>query len=128
MIDDFDIASSPWTSFAESAALHGLGGFRAFPLKLALTPLGSLVVFTADLWNSRELSNAYGQSMADAAAVTTQHILLSRNMIELAVGMIAELDGLDIYAATEALSVAAKARGISLAQYAQKVVNEPGLR
>lgn len=144
MIDDFDIASPRWAAFAESATLHGLGGCRVFPLRLAQATLGSLAVFTVDPWTSRERSNSYGQSMADlaaialslrgidnrteAATVAAQQILLSRSTIELAAGMIAELDDIDIGSAMGTMAAAAKAQGMSLTQYARKMVEDPGFR
>ncbi|MGG7105163.1 GAF and ANTAR domain-containing protein [Rhodococcus sp. 24CO] len=138
MIDDFKIASHRWTRFADAAALSGLGACRIFPLRLAGQPLGALAVFTADPWNSRPRGSAYGQSMADLAAITlsmsgiddraeaatvaAQHILSSRAVIEQAAGMVAEYDNSSITAAMRVLAAQAKARGSTIAQYAEQVV------
>jgi hypothetical protein len=138
MIEDFKIASPRWAPFADAAALSGLGGCRVFPLRLAGQPLGALAVFTADPWNSRPRGSAYGQSMADlaaialsmsgiddraeAATIATQHILSSRAAIEQAAGMIAEFDNSSIAAAMRVLATQAKARGSTIAQYAEQVI------
>lgn len=144
MIDDFEIASPRWAAFAKVAANSGIGACRVFPLLLADRPLGALAVFTADPWNSYPRGSAYGQSMADlaaialsisgvddraeAATIAAQRILFSRTTIEQAAGMIAEFDQVSVAVAMSVLTVEAKAQGSTLADYAQQVVSNPRFR
>ncbi|TYQ07687.1 UNVERIFIED_ORG: hypothetical protein FNL38_10152 [Nocardia globerula] len=97
-------------------------------------------VFTTDPWNSRPRDNASGQSLADLAAIAlsmsdvnerseaaiiaAQHILASRNTIEQDGGVIAELDQVDIDSANKALAVRSQARGVTVAQYSEHVVED----
>ena len=101
-------------------------------------------VFTTDPWNSRPRDNAFGQSLADLAAIAlsipdvderseaaiiaAQHILASRNTIEQAGGVIAELDQVDIDSAMQALAARAQDRGVTVAQYSEHVVEDLGFR
>ena len=144
MIDDFEIASPRWHAFAQAAVRSGLGACRVFPLRLAERPLGALAVFTADPWNSLPRDNAFGQSLADlaaialsmsdvdgrseAATVAAQHILSSRTAIEQAAGVIAELDQIDIDSAMKVLAARAQALGVTVAQYSERVVEDPEFR
>ena len=140
MIDDFEITSPQWAPFAKAATLSGLRACRVFPLRLAGQPLGALAVFTEDPWNARPRGSAYGQSMADlaaiglsmtgiadraeAATIAAQHILSSRTVIEQAAGMIAESDNSSIAAAMNVLATQAKAQGSTIAQYAEQIVED----
>lgn len=140
MIDDFEIAGPRWHAFAQAAARSGLGACRVFPLRLTERPLGALAVFTTDPWNSRPRDNAFGQSLADLAAIAlsasdvdgrseaatlaAQHILASRTAIEQAAGVIAELDQVDIDSANKALAVRSQTRGVTVAQYSEHVVED----
>lgn len=144
MIDDFEIASPRWRSFADAAREVGLGACRVFPLRLAEKPLGAMAVFTANPWNAQSRDNASGQSLADlaaiamsmsgigdraeAATITAQQFLLSRTTLEHAVGMIAELDQIGVDAARDVLVQEAKAHGLTLARYAERVVEDPNSR
>ncbi|MCE4268216.1 ANTAR domain-containing protein [Rhodococcus globerulus] len=144
MIDDFEIVGPRWHAFAQAAARSGLGACRVFPLRLTERPLGALAVFTTDPWNSRPRDNAFGQSLADLAAialwmpdvdgrseaetVAAQHVLASCAPIEQACGVIAELDQVDIYSAMKALAARAQARGMTVARNAEHVVEDPEFR
>lgn len=101
-------------------------------------------VFTTDPWNSRPRDNASGQSLADlaaialsmsdvdvrsgAATIAAQHILASRTTIEQAGGVIAELNQVDIDSVNKALAVRSQARGVTVAQYSEHVVEDPEFR
>ncbi|ROZ49714.1 ANTAR domain-containing protein [Rhodococcus sp. WS3] len=100
-------------------------------------------VFTTDPWNSRPRDNAFGQSLADlaaialwmsdvnersgAATIAAQHILASRTTIEQAGGVIAELNQVDIDSAMKTLAARAADQGMTVARYAAYVVEDPEL-
>ena len=102
------------------------------------------MVFTHDSWHSAERSNAYGQSMADLAALTlstdsrqdrhsqvvtaVKKLIAVRGDVEQAVGMIAELDGISIELATARLAENARRRGISAGAYSSLVLANPDAR
>lgn len=144
MVDSFGDVGERWRKFGRSGLERGLGGCRCFPMRLGRKSLGSLVVFTHDSWDSAQRSNAYGQSMADLAALTlstdsrqdrhsqavaaVKKLIAVRGDVERAVGMIAELDGISIELATLRLAENARRRGISAAAYSSLVLANPHKR
>ena len=144
MVDSFKDVGDRWRKFGRTGLEQGLGGCRCFPMRLGRTSLGSLVVFTHDSWHSAERSNAYGQSMADLAALTlstdsrqdrhsqvvtaVKKLIAVRGDVEQAVGMIAELDGISIELATARLAENARRRGISAGAYSSLVLANPDAR
>lgn len=144
MIDNFADVGERWQKFGRSGLERGLGGCRCFPMRLGRKSFGTLVVFTRDSWDSATRSNAYGQSMADLAALTlstdsrqdrhshvavaVKKLITVRGEVEQAVGMIAELEGLSIELATARLEENARRRGISAGAYSALVLANPDNR
>lgn len=144
MVDSFVDVGERWRNFGRSALERGLGGCRCFPMRVGRKSFGSLVVFTRDPWDSAERSNAYGQSMADLAALSlstdsdrdrqsqvaaaVKKLIAVRGYMEQAAGMIAELDGMSIELATARLEENARRRGISVGAYSSLVLANPDNR
>ncbi|MGG7102308.1 hypothetical protein [Rhodococcus sp. 24CO] len=61
---------------------------------------------------------------SEAATLAAQHILASSTVVEQAAGVIAELDQVDIGSAMKTLAVRAQARGMTVARYAEHVVED----
>ncbi|MFC9437379.1 GAF and ANTAR domain-containing protein [Nocardia sp. NPDC057030] len=138
MIADLDAQNdTSWPSYREHAIAAGMRAVRAYPVTALATPLGSLIVHTEEPWGSLR-PNEFGQMLADITAIalslgrvdgrrastieTVRAVLHGTTVTALAIGILAQVFGLDVDDARTRLAQLACAHGVTPAEQAQAIV------
>ncbi|MFI8567039.1 hypothetical protein ACIGGF_10815 [Rhodococcus sp. NPDC078407] len=147
VVDDTEHPPSRWTQLASSAAQHGIGGLRAYPVRYGSIAVGALVVGTAQPWLARpgapdpvgRRDPMAGQILADliagavrltaddaagerwAESIRSQAAVTAE--VEQAAGVIAQRHALTITAAVDVLDGTARRMRSTTADIARKVLS-----
>lgn len=140
MVDDLAGDGTRWPEYASAAVAAGIGGVRAYPVRIAARTAGAVVVHTAGPWGAAPHVGSFVQAIADLVALSLdrsaaddtrlsvaadrRRVALDDNaVIEQAIGVLSERAGVDIAEATVLLVSEARARRRSVVRHARAVLD-----
>jgi GAF domain-containing protein len=138
-VPDLAASAERWPEFAERAVALGFASVHAFPMRLRSEVIGAVNLFHASRTTLSPEAVSVAQALADIATISIlqmrlmrervevaeqlQLALNSRIVIEQAKGMLAEVGGIEMGRAFDALRRYARDRNLRLTSLAESVVS-----